>query len=256
MKHMKHFLVPVIMLFMATSAFGGYHQLGVEASAADNSQFVNSQGGATQIYVTNFQGFTGGGAHYFWPAMELKKSGTSETIFMQLGYYLGCAGCTPYPFVYTERSGIPGSNIWKVYTNYPLQSNLYHTFWFETNGVANPDGTYNWEFWFAPNGTNDTKLETVKFESTNSSKAPYLFSEVAGSSNACGDSFSVQYGWGQNPNYALLVKKLPGGWYYVNHANARYFFDACNSNVSPITWQEHITRLPATRTVCDGCQVW
>ncbi|MEM5878805.1 MAG: hypothetical protein QXF12_08080 [Candidatus Aenigmatarchaeota archaeon] len=255
---LKKFLGLAIVIFMSTPAFSAslYHQVGVGASTSDDTNFDNSQGVATQIYVTKSQGFTGGGVHYFWPAMNIKKPGSSQTVFVQMGYYLGFSTCTPYPFVYIEGSNISGSNIFKIYTNYPLQNNTFYTFWFETDGIPNQDGTYNWDFWFWRNGINDTKIQTVKLESKNSNKAPFLFSEVAGAtSNACTHSFSIQYGWGQSNNYALLAKKN-GVWSYINHVKAHYFYEPCNSNVRRIDWQIHVTEMPATRTTCEGCQVW
>ncbi|GEM_PF-5806362 len=271
MKKMIRLLVLVfigILVYSSAWAAATYHQLGVDSSSADKSNFNNSQGVATQIYTTNSQNFTGGGAHYLWIASGIKRPGFSD-IFTQIGYFLGCNGCTMYPFIFTSGSGIQGSNIFKIYNSYPLNNNVYHTFWFQTNGTKNPDNTYTWNFLIYGPEYNGINIQDIKFESPNCG-APYTTSEIAGSSSPCSDTLNVTYGNGTSNNYALFALKN-GGWQYISHATSGYAYGNCTSNVSSPGFQRDTTVVPQTRStcssyscsscgtdclVCGGCQVW
>jgi hypothetical protein len=246
-----------------------YHQLGVDSSSADKTNFNNSQGVATQILGKKSQTFSGGGAHYFWVATGIKEP--TGTVFSQMGYHISCNNCGMRPFIFTSGASIPASNIFVVY-NYFLPDNQYSTFWYETNGVQNADGTYNWDFWFWYPGINDTKLTTLKFKTKNCT-APYAVSEVAGSRSPCNDAFNITYGNGTSNNYALFVRKN-GIWNFIQHAISGYSYVNCTStNVAGLGFQRFRTVIPQTRStcssyscsncnndpncvVCGGCQVW
>ncbi len=257
-----------------------YHQWGIFPSSADAQQFNGKvQGVATQILVNSTQQVKNGGVHFFWVSAFIKESGNPNNVFAHMGYIYPCTGCTAYPFVATPNTIVPGSNIFIVYENLPLQNGWY-TFWFGYSGVQNPNGTYKWYFnLIGPGYTNGPTFQFLNFAGRYADLYTVM-AEVAGSSNPCADVVNVPFGDGTSNNYAYLAQ-MNGSWHFISHATSYYYRANCinanglGSEIRSISFQRFRAFLPnTTRTTCAnyvctngcegssecwycrGCQVW
>lgn len=249
----------LISMILTDNVFAqtGSTQLGANPSSADQIAFNSSQGVAAQIQAKIGQTYNSGAWHWHWVAAGIKEP--QGDVFTQMGILQKCHGCPLVPFIFTFGSSVPATDgFMATYNQYPLPNLEYITFWFQTNGVQNPDGTYNWEFWFSYPGRNDTKLTTLKFKSK-FCKAPYIVSEVAGvSGNPCNDIFHVIYGSGSSTNNYALIAYKNGSWSWINHTTAYYGLDNCNRNVKRLAVERVRMDLSPTtvQSTCNGCSVW
>jgi len=247
-------LIVVMLSFLISDnlfAQSLYHQLGAVGSA----NLDNSQGVSTQITTREYPNVevNGGGRHYHWIATGIKEPGGDA--FTQMGWTIACDSCPIKPFIFVSEANVPDSNIFVIY-NYTIPEDIYVTFRYQQFGNQNPDGTYNWKFYFNYPAIDSTELVTLKFNSQYCG-SPYAVSEVAGSSAPCNDKFSITYG-NQSDNYRGLWGFKDGTWQHANHATAYYGYENCTSNVIQIESpkKRFRTNLPQTRTTCSGCQIW
>jgi hypothetical protein len=228
-----------------------YWQLGAASSPQDQITFDNSQGAKTDLYV-HHDHLNNGGCHYYWVAAGVKIPGGDHDIFVQIGYAL-CGTNPAMPFIYTQGSTLPNSNVFPFFPEHPLSEHVWYAFSFSTNGKPLADGTYAWNFYVQPSGGSKVLLTTIPFESPNA-RAPYIVTEVAGSSNACGDVADVSY-----DQSSALVALLNGKWQQIAHANAYYGYGPCpNSNDIPDGHQNVETKLGPTVTMTTpyGSPLW